>query len=90
MRTVWKYELPVTDRPRIVMKKDAEILHIDHQKYSLYLQIWALVDTDKEDIERFFTVAGTGHPLNHLRDNQKFLGTVIDPDLNLVWHVWTD
>ena len=90
MRTVWKYPVPIDDRARVVMKQNATILHIDDQGNDYTLYLWALVDTSEKDIERFFRVDGTGYRMDNLRESQKFIGTVINPRLNLVWHVWTD
>jgi len=89
MKTVWKFNLPVHDRSRIEMPKGAQVLHVDCQEPAT-IQLWALVDSDAEYIERFFRVAGTGHSLSDRIDDQKFVGTVVDKWAGLVWHIWYD
>jgi len=85
-KSVYKYDLLPDDRVRVMMPKGAEILHVDCQS-SGTISIWALVNLDSELIERFFLIRGTGHNCDNLQ-GRKFLGTVLDRQLGLVWHIW--
>lgn len=88
MRVVWKYDVPIEERPCIPMRQGAEILHVDSQHGGI--QIWAIIETEQQDVDRYFRVYGTGHDLKDMFGHGKFLGTVVDRTNGFVWHVWTD
>lgn len=84
MRTIWKYELNITDTQTLEMPKGAKILSVSNQRGKL--QLWALVD-DMNDLEdRDIEILATGEPVPYANTFREFIGTVvIDP---FVWHVF--
>ena len=75
MITIWKYPL-IGIVHRINIPKDAKILKLDMQGDN-DVCIWAMVDTDKELVERVFFSFGTGQEIR--KDEAKknvYIGTV--------------
>lgn len=69
---IWKYPFEVQGRFILTMPKGAEILSVQTQNETPC--IWALVDILAEQVERDFTIIGTGHPVEVL-PKMKFIGT---------------
>ena len=85
MRKVFKYDIPIDDRPSVSLPKGAQILSIG--LHGLNIKLWALVDPAETVIEvHQLRVAGTGHAI--VDGNLVFLGTVIFHDGALVFHVF--
>jgi hypothetical protein len=84
--TVWKFVLPLEDNPQVDMPSEAYVLSVDQQHGQLC--VWALVDTSAPSSTRTFAIRGTGHPTNDIEQTNKFLGTVLMANGNLVFHVW--
>ena len=82
-KTIYKYEIPVTDTAVVTMPRWAEILKIGEQNNDLFL--WAIVDPGNDPINRVFYVRGTGHPMTGYEGS--YLGTV-QMRSGLVWHVF--
>lgn len=76
MRTIWKFPFPIADEFTLRMPVAAEILHVgvqvqgDARALAVFGGIpsafetpclWALVDSDAEQVERRFVLRGTGH-----------------------------
>ena len=87
MNTIWKYEIPLTDKPVIQMPKDARMLSVGEQRGKLF--VWAAVDPEADSVPHQFRIAGTGHPVSMpLASMHVFcIGTVIMSN-GLVWHVF--
>lgn len=83
-KRVFKYIIPMEDKPVIAMPVGAEILSLAVQCELLCL--WALVDPDAPMGARKFRVAGTGHAIHH--ELGRFVGTALQAGGELVWHVW--
>lgn len=81
MKTIWKYQLDVTDRQRLYMPKGAEILCVQNQGGVLCL--WAKVDSGAKPEERVIVIVGTGRPIHR---DLKYIGTV--QQVAFVWHVF--
>jgi hypothetical protein len=65
----------------------AEILHADMQHGTVY--VWALVDPDAPStVDRRLGYFGTGH--KEIPLTARHIGTCINRDFNLVWHVFED
>jgi hypothetical protein len=82
MKTIWKYQISITDEQTLSLPQ--------HRKFlSLQLQngipcLWFLVDPDTDKESVIFDFFGTGQPIN--RFIGKFIGTVqLD---NLVFHLF--
>ena len=85
MKTVWKY--PTS--PDVFghdLPAGAKVVHFDMQGGEPTM--WVLVDTEAKLETRAFLVAGTGHPVGN--DNARHVGSCIDSDLGLVWHLFEE
>ncbi len=85
MKSVWKFELPITDRFSIPMPVGARLLNVETQNEQPCL--WALVDPAAEKEGRQFRLAGTGHPINN-PDELSYVGTCMMRGGGLVWHLF--
>ena len=82
-RTIWKFELRVTDHQVIKIPIGYKILSCQVQHGELCL--WCLVQPDNMIGELLIDIYGTGHPLPR-RNLGTHLGTVqMD---SMVWHVY--
>jgi hypothetical protein len=88
MRTIWKFNIQVTDEQDVKMPRGAELLSVGEQDRltPTTLQLWALVDPDAEPRPRRIVIEGTGHPTEMNKD--QFIGTVLSFGGQLVWHVF--
>ena len=96
MKTIWKYELKITDFQAIEnMPEGAQILHVGAQTINRNtgdgsiikwdkLMIWALVNPDNQPCTRRFAVVGTDNPFP--TEETQYIGTV--QILGMVWHVF--
>lgn len=86
MRTIYKYNLAVTDGiQKIQMPQNAEI--ISAQAQGNQIAVWAVVETIHSNEEREFVVYGTGDDLDVV-GKIKHLGTVQFSSGALVFHVF--
>jgi len=84
MKTVWKFPLQPTGVQRIRMPRDSTILTIQVQ--GRFVRLWALIETDKEPVDRFFIITMTGKPLPD--EIERYIGTFQIPEQNFVGHVF--
>ena len=85
MKTMYKYQLNVTDFQTIQMPKGAKILTVQVQ--SAYGPcLWALVDPTQELENVKIRIAGTGHPIEE--DIVKHIGTFQLQGGALVFHAF--
>jgi hypothetical protein len=85
MKTIWKFNLTLTDSQYIKMPKAAEILTIQRQNEQACL--WALVNPNAEKETRYFEIHGTGNPILESDNRErKYIGTFQQP--LFVWHVF--
>jgi hypothetical protein len=80
---IYKYPISVNDEIVIKMPKDAKVLTVQMQKSEPC--IWALVDPDKEEIERRFYLYGTGMTVTH---SESYIGTFQMLNGGLVFHLF--
>lgn len=87
MKTIYKYSIPLAERPLIELPIHATILHIAEQ-HPGELYLWALVDTNQmRDTElKQLVLVGTGHevpdePIKHLQ-------TCVTLNGAFVWHIF--
>ena len=85
MRIIYKYSLDITDTQIIQMSIGANILCVQFQGDQLCL--WAMVDPHVARKGRQIHIVGTGHDCCYV-STAKHIGTVLQPDLPLVWHVF--
>lgn len=82
MKKVWKF--PTSPQPfALGLPVGAQVIHFDMQESVPTL--WVLLDPDAPQEQRAFLVAGTGHDLP---DDVQHLGSCIDRELGLVWHLF--
>lgn len=86
MKTIYKYPLEAIDYQRIALPHGAEILTVQAQREKPC--IWALVDPDNDLEERYFRMAGTGHPLSEKDKLLRYVGTFQIMGGDLVFHVF--
>lgn len=85
MKTIYKYQLTITDKQTIKLPLGFKILSIQQQNYEL--TIWALVDpSEKEKVNSTFYIFGTGHEIYSEQDLE-YISTVQMIN-RLVWHVF--
>ena len=86
-KTIWKFQLEVTDKQFIRMPKEAELLSVQTQNETPCL--WALVNPNSPTEERCFEVFGTGHPVHcDMGIDRKFIGTFQLQGGVLVFHLF--
>lgn len=85
MKTIWKFELTITDEQIINMPRGGQILTIQTQNEVPC--IWALVDPINSKEIVTIHIFGTGHPI---RDNfnGKYIGTFQLQGGSLIFHVF--
>lgn len=85
MKRVYKYPLDIQDEVVVFMPKGARVLSVQVQNGSPC--IWAAVDQNEPLEERWFRIAGTGHPIqDDVVDG--FIGTIQLYDGKLVFHIF--
>lgn len=81
--TIWKFPVPVANSFVISMPAEARILCLMTQDDAL--QLWALVDPERQSEQRFFRVVGTGHRIADA-SSLIYIGTSqVGP---MVWHLF--
>lgn len=86
MKTIYKYQLQITDMQSLKIPANGEILSLQIQHEVPCL--WVEVDTNSPDEERNFQFIGTGHPIDPSGAERCFIGNV---QLNaglLVFHLF--
>ncbi len=91
MKKVFKYPLPFEslgkgDIAEAQLPHGAQVLSF-HEQHGIPC-LWALVDPDMNVfVTRFFRIAGTGHPIEPVRDRvPSFIGTAMFNNGALVFH----
>lgn len=89
MKTIYRYQLSITDSPVISMPSGAQILSAPpdvRNSHGRTVEIWAVVDTDQAHEDREFRIIGTG---NYLPDDcGRFIGTAVTHGDAAVWHIF--
>jgi hypothetical protein len=86
---IWKYPLQLTDQQEVMMPVGAEILTAKMQGGTVCL--WAIVTESNLSRPRDIRIIGTGNPFHEdieYWSAREFIGTVIDSDRGLVWHIF--
>jgi hypothetical protein len=86
-RAVYRYQVKIADEQIITMPADARILHVARRDPGDAVDMWALVDPQAPPQDRYFRVAGTGHPVVDA-DMLTYIGTVQLHRGALVFHVF--
>lgn len=86
MKQVWKYALDLSPTvQRIDMPAGAEILHVADQGRNI--QMWALVELDRQPEARFFAAIKTGQNINP-KFEWEYAGTALTHINEFAWHVF--
>ncbi len=79
MKVIWKFSTidnGFDENFSIYMPKGAEILTVQTDEKNNHPTIWALVDPEQENEERFFELFGTGHEIHSdMGVERKYIGT---------------
>ena len=84
MKTIWKYQLEITDEQSLMMPEGAKILTAQIQQETLCL--WALVDPIIPKQLRKIEIIGTGNPIYDLE--RKYISTVQMAAGKLIFHLF--
>lgn len=84
-KTIWKYQLNITDTQNVMMPEGAEILTAQIQN-GCGLCLWALVNPEAPKQRREIEILGTGNPAPNA--NRRYISTVQMQGGNLVWHIF--
>lgn len=86
MKTIYKYEVPVTSGVTVQLPEGARLLCVQMQHGNPCL--WAQVDSDAPLETRSFCWYGTGHQLPHVPG--QYVGTVQLNNGALVFHLFEE
>ncbi len=86
-KTIYKYEVPITDSFDLELPKDAQILSVQTQHDRTY--IWCLVETNNRKVPVHFELRGTGHDCTNL-ESLKYVGTFQLRNGALVFHLFSE
>jgi len=92
MRSIWKYQLRITDAQKLEIPTGFRIRHVapapllewDKSPRDEMVNLWVEVDPNAERVPIIFYIVGTGHPLP---PTGIYIGTAPMPS-GLVWHVF--
>lgn len=87
MKRIWKYQVPIIDRPSMQLSLGAKVLHFAVDQHG-EPTLWILIDDEQALELREFRIFGTGHviPEEDLT-TLGFIGTAMDVR-GLVWHLF--
>lgn len=83
---IWKYPLQVADEQVISVPRGCEPLSVQFQEGTLC--VWVLADVTADMVDQTVHIYGTGGQMTHDVTGEKHIGTVQEPELPLVWHVF--
>ncbi len=87
MKTIYKYNLQVTDVQQIQLPKKAKILCVQVQHGEP--QLWAEIDTDASQEARTVEIFGTGHPISQeIGQSRRYISTFQMENGLLVFHAY--
>lgn len=85
MKTIHKYQLPELTAEQ-VLEVPISFKPLDVQMQNGAMTVWGEVDTDSDVEKLTFFIVGTGHALP--KEPTLYIGTVLQMDGRLVWHVY--
>lgn len=86
MKTIWKFDIPITDTVQIEMPEKAKILYVGTTD-GFGVSVWVLVNTGAKKEMRMLYIRGTGHKLGNAVE-EGYIGTVVTYGGSLVWHIF--
>lgn len=90
-KQIRRYSLAIQGEQQIQMPSGAVVLSAGLAAWG-EVSVWAMVDPDDVDEPRTFYLEGTttGHTLPEEVERAAFIGTVIQPSVHAVWHVFQE
>ncbi|MGI8639230.1 MAG: DUF7352 domain-containing protein [Pyrinomonadaceae bacterium] len=87
MKTIYKYNLQVTDKQQIELPKEAKILCVQVQHGEP--QLWAEIDTAATLEARMIEIFGTGHPISQeIGQSRRYISTFQIDNGAFVFHAY--
>lgn len=91
MKSIYKYELDITDVQSLMMPAGAVPLTVQTQAAHGTVNLWALVDPEAKPELRRFRIFGTGHPVPDAEAaTLVYIATFQANHGQLVFHVFID
>ena len=84
MKTIWKYQLEVTDTQEISIPCNSKILSVQTQRNKPVM--WVLIDPDTEKFTKKFRIYGTDHPIE--TNDLIYIGTFQLDEGSFIGHVF--
>ena len=87
MKTIYKYNLQVTDVQQVQLPKEAKILCVQTQRGEP--QLWAEVESGATPEARTIEIFGTGHPISQeMGQSRRYISTFQMENGSLVFHAY--
>jgi hypothetical protein len=83
MKSIFKYEVPLTDLFTLSLPPGYEVVHFGEQHGVMY--IWVLLNPALREETVEFRLYGTGHIISNPEDKE-YIGTCINGEF--VWHLF--
>ncbi len=83
MKRIFKYPFELGDDVTVWMPEGAKVVSVQVQREGVCF--WAIVEPQAPEVQRRFSVRGTGHELG---DVGEFIGTVQTHGGGFVWHIF--
>jgi hypothetical protein len=87
MKRVFKYPLEITDEQSILIPKNHNIISVI-EKDNVPVVYVIVEDNDPCQVERHFSIRGTGHSIPGNIEALTFLGSIKTHNDQFVWHIW--
>lgn len=90
MKAVWKFPLAITSIQKVIMPAGAKALTVNDIAGEIF--IWAEVKPKNQSSSRQVYIFGTGHQIDLCESCKplEYVGTVLQHNGALVWHVYID
>lgn len=89
MKRVLKFPIEIQDKQTVQVPADAKFISVIEQNNAPAL--YAIADTDKENVDVVVLLRGTGHPIMGADGYDcEFLGTIETHEKSLVWHIFVE
>jgi hypothetical protein len=86
---IYKYVLPIQGSKIIFLPEGAEILTVQADQKIGEPCLWALIDLDKKEEQRYLEVFGTGNPVGYdMGVVRKYIGTFQLGEGSFIGHVF--
>jgi hypothetical protein len=91
MKTIYKYELEITDKQEITIQKGYKNLHVGYDGRNK-LCLWSMVDNQAPKTKCTIYIVGTGNKMPDCK--VEYIGSVNDNvtnmNLTFIWHIFAE